>query len=282
LGRARFVGARCGVVPYERDGWRLGLTRYQELAEGVTLADLRSRESEIRATRDALLDDHGTPLYFPFELGNSRPLRPAQGYLAKLPRDVVQLFPALAEGGQTARRAMAAEIAGSAAAEAMRSEPLGAPYRRALEDLAVSIRDPYEVNPAVVERGLRGHRSTQDALADTAQRSGAAPRSPSPEEPNFDLAWEQDGRIFVAEVKSTTPTNEEKQLRLGLGQVLRYRQLLARRFADREVVGVLAAEREPQDQSWRDLCSRLDVRLVWAANLDELFSPESAEPGRGP
>ena len=39
-------------------------------------------------------------------------------------------------------------------------------------------------------------------------------------EPNFDLAWQRDETVFVAVVKSTTASNEEEQLRLGLGQVL--------------------------------------------------------------
>jgi hypothetical protein len=47
------------------------------------------------------------------------------------------------------------------------------------------------------------------------------PRSPAATDPNFDIAWEHNGAFYVAEVKSTTPENEEKQLRLVLGQVLR-------------------------------------------------------------
>lgn len=41
-----------------------------------------------------------------------------------------------------------------------------------------------------------------------------------PGEPSFDLAWMTTETVFVVEVKSTTAKNEEKQLRLGLGQVL--------------------------------------------------------------
>ena len=37
---------------------------------------------------------------------------------------------------------------------------------------------------------------------------------------SFDIAWEDEGTVFVAEVKSLTTENEEKQLRSGLGQVL--------------------------------------------------------------
>ena len=41
------------------------------------------------------------------------------------------------------------------------------------------------------------------------------------------MAWQKDGTVFVAEVKSITAENEEHQLRVGLGQVLRYRQHLS-------------------------------------------------------
>jgi hypothetical protein len=57
------------------------------------------------------------------------------------------------------------------------------------------------------------------------REAGFEPRPWLPREPNFDLAWEADGTVFVAEIKSIADDNEEEQLRLGLGQVLRYRHL---------------------------------------------------------
>jgi hypothetical protein len=68
--------------------------------------------------------------------------------------------------------------------------------------------------------GVR-HVNTQNAAADALAGTGSAPRSPRPGEPNFDLAWENDGAVYVAEVRSITDRNEEKRLRLGLGQILR-------------------------------------------------------------
>ena len=53
---------------------------------------------------------------------------------------------------------------------------------------------------------------------------------------------------FVAEVKSTM-RNEEKQLRLDLGQVLRYANLLD---PNRGVVPVLVAERQSSDRTWEE------------------------------
>ena len=67
--------------------------------------------------------------------------------------------------------------------------------------------------------------------------------------------------VFVAEVKSITAGNEEHQLRLGLGQVLRYRQRLAA-LGHARVVAVLVPERQPRDPSWRELCQHLGVVLL--------------------
>jgi hypothetical protein len=66
---------------------------------------------------------------------------------------------------------------------------------------------------------------------------------------------------WVAEVKSTTPPNGERQLRLGLGQVTRYRQLLAE--DGRTVRALIATEREPSDPSWATLCEEQGIVLGW-------------------
>lgn len=69
---------------------------------------------------------------------------------------------------------------------------------------------------------------------------------------------------WVAEVKSITPLNEERQLRTALGQVLRYRQL--REAEGRTVRAMIATEVEPSDPSWADLCSREGIALAWGPN----------------
>ena len=63
----------------------------------------------------------------------------------------------------------------------------------------------------------------------------------------------------MGEVKSITASNEEEQLRLGLGQVLRYAQQLG---GSASVVPVLATERCPTDPTWQALCSGLGVILL--------------------
>jgi hypothetical protein len=147
------------------------------------------------------------------------------------------------------------------------SPGLGAPYRQVpVTDLSGS-RDPFSVDPALVERGLRGHTDTQNELASVLSNAGIESSRGLRPGPDFDLAWQKDGTVFVAEVKSITAQNEEHQLRLGLGQVLRYRQRLSALGYDR-VVAVLVPECQPRDPSWRELCQELGVVLLCRNELE--------------
>lgn len=138
--------------------------------------------------------------------------------------------------------------------------PAGRPYRPADIAATVAERDPFPIDPAIVERGLRSHALLQNDLADAVHAAGFEPESPNGST-LFDLAWREDEVLWVAEVKSLTRTNEERQLRLGLGQVLRYRQLLAGHA--REVRAMLYVERRPRDAAWIDVCASVDVVLRW-------------------
>jgi hypothetical protein len=211
---------------------------------------------EVRAAYDELVNQVGSPLYFPFERGSKRPTRPLQGYLFKLPRFFVELFPELNSG---------LELGGEPVDE---KRALGAEYRRADEEASVGSFDPMEVDPAVVERGTRGHALTQNALADWVESTGYKPRSPRPEEPNFDLAWDRPDAIVVAEVKSVTNRNEERQLRMGLGQVLLYRHQLSQ-LTDKPVIAALVSERRPP-AVWTAVCESVNVRLAWPGQFEHL------------
>lgn len=61
-------------------------------------------------------------------------------------------------------------------------------------------------------------------------------------EPPLDPGWVRNGIVYLAEVKSIARENEERQLRLALGQILRYCHL-TRGQANR-IVPVLAPELE--------------------------------------
>ena len=142
---------------------------------------------------------------------------------------------------------------------------LGQAYQAAEESPELAKREHSGPDPDAAGRGLGAHNRTQNLLAEAVRRAGLDPRSPGSGEPLYDLGWASD-RFHVAEVKSTTPQNEERQLRLAVGQVVRYRQQLT--GPEREIQAVIAAERRPSDESWIDLCNEQGVVLCWPEVFD--------------
>lgn len=198
--------------------------------------------------------------YTPFETGQ-RAIRPKQAYLTKLPADLVEAFPSLSQAAD-----FATATRGPATAPRPSATPgLGEEYRRPDESVLVSEADPYSRDPALVERALRSHAATQNALADFLEGLDVQPRSPRADEPNYDLSWSHEGAVYVTEIKSLSATNEERQLRLALGQVLRYRQAMGR-----GAVAIIATSREPTDNSWKSLLSEFGVVLVWPGQFEVL------------
>lgn len=235
-------------------GWWLDLDGPFPLDPPLTLAQIRASAPDLHALLDALQSEHSGSLYFPFSFYGGTEPRPQQHYLNKLPAEFVALFPAL-----TLAAGQASSDAEDRRARAALS--LGTTYRESRVSPLPTERQPFTVDPALVERGMRGHSDMQNALAEVLRQAGIEPRSRLPHEPNFDIAWETEGTVFVAEVKSITDDNEEEQLRLGLGQVLRYRHRLQALGHD-HVVAVLAPERAPRDSTWRDLCDDVGVVLL--------------------
>lgn len=137
--------------------------------------------------------------------------------------------------------------------------PVGVPYLPPPAPSPTAHSDPFERDPDLVDRGLLAHHVTVERLARWVSSNGFDPRLPGLKDPQFDLAWQDGPTIIVAEVKSITVTNEEKQLRLGLGQVLRYRHQLG----GSGVKAWLVPEREPSDPSWAATCVANDVALLW-------------------
>jgi hypothetical protein len=142
------------------------------------------------------------------------------------------------------------------------ADSLGEPYRPEDESVSTAQPDPFKVDPDVLDRGISGHRRTQNALATYLSAIGLTPLSHRPKiDPPFDIAWRQGDVLCVAEVKSLTEANQEKQLRLALGQVLRYAYQLS--AGGSKVVPLIIVERRPTDDSWGALCESLGVRLAW-------------------
>lgn len=157
-----------------------------------------------------------------------------------------------------------------ASRETLAAASVGLPYRRKQAGEGTSDGPiPFEVDPDVIDRGRTAHIETEGALADAVQKHGWTPESPGPGQPEFDLAWVAGDELYVAEIKSLTAANEIKQLRLGLGQVLDYRAILAR--GERRVVAVLAVERRPDAGRWAGVCEAHGVRLVWPEVFSSLF-----------
>jgi hypothetical protein len=248
---ARGAYAReAGIQPHTRPGWYVGLEDFKQLKTSLDLELIRAFQKEIFKLMSELTTEVGSPLYFPFEMSNARPMRPMQGYLFKLPFFFTRLFNQLLGEYAFQRVISDNEIEGI----------IGAEYRAADEGTSVGGRDPFAIDPTIVERGLRGHATTQNALADFLRNHQLIPLSPGLNEPNYDVAWKLNNQIWIAEIKSVTNANEEKQLRLGLGQVLRYCHLLRARG---NTQGVLVIERAPSDLTWIEVCEAHNILLAW-------------------
>jgi len=154
---------------------------------------------------------------------------------------------------------------------AMDGGDLGRTYRPANETPDIARTSQSGPDPDIAGRGLQAHNTTQNALAEAVTRAGYDPRSPSPDEPDYDLAWLANEAVHVAEVKSITAENEERQLRIAIGQVVRYRHQLAA-DEDRRVQAVIALERHPYDETWLDLCNRQGIILAWPEVMDLIFN----------
>jgi hypothetical protein len=258
---------RAGTVPRPRPGWYRHLESFSPLARPLTLDKIKSRRREVIAIREELESASGEPAYFPFpKYGNS--LRSLQGYLFPLPLRFIELFDELHQpvSRSRVRRARAATYHPSE----RRDHSLGLPYQPSVRETPKYSQQPFAVDPAVVERGMRGHRTTEQALVEHLRtRLGLEPRSASrTEPPPYDLLWTSGDMVYVAEIKSITDKNEEEQLRYGLGQLLRYKDMLKSRGLD--VQAVLVPEREPRDRSWHALCGSLGVLLIWPGHFESL------------
>ena len=140
---------------------------------------------------------------------------------------------------------------------------VGRAYSEASESIpAIARTKVVPKDPDSGGRGLAAHNGTQNLIAHTVRGMGMLPLSPRAGEPEFDIAWKTAEALFVCEVKSLLPENEERQLRLAIGQVIRYRQKLSS-MGHEPVVAVVATERPPQDSSWNELCDDEGIVLIW-------------------
>jgi hypothetical protein len=133
-----------GIEPHVQPGWYLALEGFTPLATPLTAAEVFERRDEVFAVRDRLRAAQRAALAFPFILYGGTKVQAFQTYLTRFPAELAELFPSLMEALGDVAPATQWPAGGSA-------------YRPANELTAVGDRDPFEVDPAQVERALRGH-----------------------------------------------------------------------------------------------------------------------------
>jgi hypothetical protein len=140
------------------------------------------------------------------------------------------------------------------------------PYCPANEEavLQAAVAEAKSRIPAL-EKAIRNHAKLQNLLADILKAEGRKPLSPGQTDAKFDLAFEDNnGALVVAEIKSCTEANLEGQLRLGVGQLLRYAHQLRQKHV--HVRPVLVTQLEPPED-WKSLLSDLGVEAIHQADL---------------
>lgn len=134
-------------------------------------------------------------------------------------------------------------------------------YFAAKEGTEISLGNTHVANNYLaLERAVQSHALIQNAVAQAGIAVGLKPWRPTPAGAAFDVALSHsDGHVFIVEVKSATAVNLEFQLRIGLGQVLRYAHQL--RSDAYTVHPVVALELRPDD-SWLSLLRDLGVGVL--------------------
>lgn len=111
-----------------------------------------------------------------------------------------------------------------------------------------------------MDKATRAHAELESGLAEFVEAAGHQARSPASGEPQYDVGWRPAGHFVVAEVKSVTPVNHRQQVRLGLGQVIEYREQF-RSVGEVGCRAVLAIAAVPDDLD-RAMCASVDVTIT--------------------
>ena len=154
---------RAGVRPYERSGWRVPLDGPFILARKVSLAELRQREGAIRnaieSTERELLAPSMAHFSSPTDSHYGLPRITSQNFRLQSYLEVPELLRAADEAGNRGTDRFAPPPTTLRAPES--PELLGQRYVDAHQNAATSRRNPLSIDPAAVERGVRGHAATQ-------------------------------------------------------------------------------------------------------------------------
>lgn len=86
------VRTKQNVDGFSGDWWVCPLKDFEEFNDPVPLSQLRQLGDDLKLIRDAIDLPEGGSLYFPFEIGDKRPLRPLTAYFSKLPAQAAELI----------------------------------------------------------------------------------------------------------------------------------------------------------------------------------------------
>lgn len=129
------------------------------------------------------------------------------------------------------------------------------------------------IDLAGLDAGTAAHEATVAALVEHLKKQGVTACGPARRAPKFDIGWSSGTSVFVGEVKSLTSTNQDQQIRLGLGQVLDYTyQMDAAHTVRRrnKVKPVLILEQAPAHPRWFDLTRSVGVLLTYGPSFPEI------------
>lgn len=158
-------------------------------------------------------------------------------------------------------------------------DSVGVVYEGKLAELLPSNSAAEETGPDRTAHAKTAHDAVQDQLAAALEEAGLTPLRPAPHEPQYDLAWQHGDELWIAEVKSTTASNEVRQVRAAIGQVLHYRSELA--TADRTVRTVVATEHPVNDWALIEACRTANIALTCPAEFSQLIRAQ-ADRARDP
>ena len=179
----------------------------------LTIAELTEHQEQIRGALRGLESRYSGSLYFPFFWWGSWQQRPMQYYLNKLPHE---LRPHL---NPPPPWPTAAGVAGTGP-----TVVLGTDYRPA--QVSTSPSTAGSRSPSIPPSSSEASAGTSIPRTNSPHvlRDAGSRHAPASQANQTLIGLGGNGTVFVAEIKSITDDNEEEQLRLGLGQVLRYRR----------------------------------------------------------
>lgn len=134
------------------------------------------------------------------------------------------------------------------------------------DDTVVAVQSPPRtIDPDVVGEARNRHNATVRAIHAFLRSRGRRPIKPTGwfgEQP--DVVWREGSDLHIVEVKGLSDQNERQQLRLGLGQILRYR-FISQEQGYRPQAW-LVTDTAPADFLWNRICESVGVRLWWLSS----------------